>query len=128
MVCHKTCIGNLLMIYANVSQEDLLAALQVQEDLEAHCKDLPGRPLLGQILVDMGCCAPGAIDQALKRQADWRRRGGKPPRSEVRRVVEFAIRNTREVCEKVAQTLNGLLPEDPTCGLPLMSRPSQARF
>jgi hypothetical protein len=80
-------IGNLFLMQAGVTQEQLSAALRVQQK---H----PDRKL-GEILLEMGVLTRDALDAALKKQQGWRKDG--PSAEDTKKMADFAISDTERI-------------------------------
>lgn len=89
-------IGNVLMIDAGVSPEQLGDALQTQAE---H----PQRKL-GEILIDMGALPAKVLRAALAKQAKWRKKG--PSTADVKNMADLAAKSTLDLADNVDKMLD----------------------
>lgn len=91
-------IGNLFLMDAGVTQDQLSEALAKQEKAP-HRK-------LGEILVAMGALTTTALDAALNKQANWRRKG--PSSEDARKLSEFALSDTERMNDEIASIIGDI--------------------
>lgn len=80
-------LGNLLMMNAGVTANQLHDALLYQED---H----PDQPI-GEILISLGHLTEGALQAALDKQSSWRLNG--PSSEDVMEMADYACANNEQI-------------------------------